>query len=52
MPGQVRPSSSSGPPRRGGRLAALFAGPATLTAEQRRSIETEEAWILGVENAP
>ena len=30
-----------------GGLAALFAGPVTLTAEQRRAIETEEAWILG-----
>ena len=34
-----------------GRLAALFAGPATLATEQRRAIETEEAWILGVEEA-
>lgn len=31
-----------------GRLADLFAGPENLTAEQRRSIETEEGWILGV----
>ncbi len=30
-----------------GELAELFAGPSALTAEQRRSIETEEAWILG-----
>lgn len=35
----------------GGRLAALFAGPDTLTPEQRRPVETEEAWILGVETA-
>jgi precorrin-8X/cobalt-precorrin-8 methylmutase len=34
-----------------GRLAPLFAGPASLTAEQRRLIETEEAWILGIVNA-
>ena len=34
-----------------GGLAALFAGPATLTAEQRRAIETEEAWILGADIA-
>ena len=33
----------------GGRLAPLFAGPPSLTAEQRRSVETEEAWILGIE---
>ncbi len=32
-----------------GRLAALFAGPPTLTAEQRLAIETEEGWILGIE---
>ncbi len=33
------------------RLAPLFAGPASLSAEQRRLVETEEAWILGIENA-
>ncbi|MGE5442902.1 MAG: precorrin-8X methylmutase [Bacteroidota bacterium] len=32
-----------------GRLAPLFAGPPTLTAEQRLAIETEEGWILGIE---
>lgn len=31
-----------------GRLARLFAGDPQLTPEQRRRIETEEAWILGV----
>jgi precorrin-8X/cobalt-precorrin-8 methylmutase len=34
-----------------GRLGRLFAGPSDLTAEQRRQIETEEAWILGIETA-
>lgn len=34
-----------------GTLAALFAGPASLTAGQRRAVETEEAWILGIETA-
>ncbi|MBK8210956.1 MAG: precorrin-8X methylmutase [Rhodospirillales bacterium] len=34
-----------------GRLASLFAGPASLSAEQRHVVETEEAWILGIENA-
>jgi precorrin-8X/cobalt-precorrin-8 methylmutase len=32
-----------------GRLAPLFAGPPTLTSEQRLAIETEEGWILGIE---
>ena len=31
-----------------GGLAPLFAGAPCLTAEQRRVIETEEAWILGL----
>lgn len=31
-----------------GRLGPLFAGPADLTAEERRIIEAEEAWILGL----
>jgi precorrin-8X/cobalt-precorrin-8 methylmutase len=31
-----------------GALAALFAGDAALTAEERRAVEREEAWILGV----
>jgi precorrin-8X/cobalt-precorrin-8 methylmutase len=35
-----------------GRLTPLFAGPASLTAEQRHLVETEEAWILGIANAP
>ena len=30
------------------RLAALFEGPAELTAEQRTQVEREEGWILGV----
>jgi precorrin-8X/cobalt-precorrin-8 methylmutase len=34
-----------------GGLSALFAGPPDLTTEQRRAIETEEAWILGIEKA-
>ena len=29
-------------------LAPLFGGPATLTAAQRRVVETEEGWILGL----
>ena len=33
---------------RGGDLAAWFAGDPRLTAEQRRVVETEEAWTLGV----
>ena len=33
-------------------LAPLFAGDPDLTAEERRSIEQEEAWILGVTAAP
>ena len=31
-----------------GGLAPLFAGPPCLTPEQRRIVETEEAWILGL----
>ena len=31
-----------------GGLAPLFAGPPGLTADERRLIETEEAWILGL----
>ncbi len=31
-----------------GGLAPLFAGPPDLTASERRRIETEEGWILGV----
>jgi precorrin-8X/cobalt-precorrin-8 methylmutase len=34
--------------RRDGDLAALFAGDPDLTAEQRRRVESEEAWTLGV----
>jgi precorrin-8X/cobalt-precorrin-8 methylmutase len=34
-----------------GSLGSLFAGPADLTGEQRRTIETEEGWILGIETA-
>jgi precorrin-8X/cobalt-precorrin-8 methylmutase len=34
-----------------GRLAALFAGPDGLTAEERLAIEREEGWILGIEAA-
>jgi precorrin-8X/cobalt-precorrin-8 methylmutase len=30
------------------RLAPLFAGDQTLTADERRAVETEEGWILGV----
>ena len=33
---------------RAGKLAALFAGDPSLTAEQRHRVETEEAWTLGV----
>ena len=29
-------------------LAAYFEGPRDLTAEQRRQVEQEEGWILGV----
>ena len=29
-------------------LAPLFGGPPTLTTAQRKAIETEEAWILGL----
>ena len=32
----------------GGGLAPLFDGPSCLTPEQRRIVETEEAWILGL----
>ncbi len=31
-----------------GELAPYFAGPRTLTSEQRRIVEDEEGWILGV----
>ncbi len=31
-----------------GRLASCFAGPSFLTPEERRIVETEEAWILGL----
>ncbi len=31
-----------------GRLAALFSGAADLTPEERRRVEREESWILGV----
>lgn len=31
-----------------GRLQPLFAGPTDVTAQERRIIETEEAWILGL----
>ena len=31
-----------------GGLAPLFMGPTCLTPEQRRTVETEEAWILGL----
>jgi precorrin-8X/cobalt-precorrin-8 methylmutase len=33
---------------RAGSLGALFAGDPSLTPEQRRRVETEEAWTLGV----
>jgi precorrin-8X/cobalt-precorrin-8 methylmutase len=33
---------------RAGKLAALFAGDPLLTPQQRRLVETEEAWTLGV----
>ncbi len=33
---------------RAGKLATLFAGDPSLTAEQRFRVETEEAWTLGV----
>ena len=32
----------------GGGLAPLFAGPSCLAPEERRIVETEEAWILGL----
>ena len=32
----------------GGRLARVFAGPRQLSGEQRRAIELEEGWILGL----
>ena len=31
-----------------GRLTRLFAGPADLAVDERRRIETEEGWILGI----
>ncbi|MEL6998197.1 MAG: precorrin-8X methylmutase [Pseudomonadota bacterium] len=34
---------------RDGALGPLFAGPPDATADERRSIATEEAWILGLE---
>lgn len=34
-----------------GALAPLFAGPADLSSEQRRTVESEEGWILGIETA-
>jgi hypothetical protein len=34
-----------------GRLAALFSGPSDLTPAERRCIEREESWILGVTGA-
>jgi precorrin-8X/cobalt-precorrin-8 methylmutase len=34
-----------------GELAPLFAGPSTLSAEDRHIAETEEGWILGIETA-
>jgi precorrin-8X/cobalt-precorrin-8 methylmutase len=33
---------------RAGGLAPLFAGPADLSARERRRVETEEAWMLGL----
>ncbi len=33
---------------RKGRLEEYFAGPADLSAEQRRQVEQEEGWILGI----
>ena len=35
-----------------GQLAPMFAGPKSLSAEERWTVETEEAWILGIETAP
>jgi precorrin-8X/cobalt-precorrin-8 methylmutase len=35
-----------------GRLAPLFAGDPTLTAEERAAIEAEESWTLGFTGAP
>jgi len=35
-----------------GRLATLFLGDPTLTAEERAAVEREEGWILGVTGAP
>jgi len=35
-----------------GRLDALMAGDPTLSAEEARVVETEEAWILGVTDRP
>lgn len=37
---------------RDGALAPLFAGPADASADDRRTIATEEAWILGLEAPP
>ncbi len=34
-----------------GRLGPLFAGPSSLTGEERARIESEEAWILGIETS-
>lgn len=34
-----------------GRLGGLFAGPSEMSPEERHVIETEEAWILGIETA-
>jgi len=33
---------------RAGELAALFAGDPSLSVDQRRQVETEEGWVLGV----
>lgn len=37
---------------RAGRLSELFAGDPTLSADERASVEQEEAWILGVSAQP
>jgi precorrin-8X/cobalt-precorrin-8 methylmutase len=34
------------------RLAPLFAGPAGLTPDERRVVEREEGWILGIDGLP
>ena len=31
-----------------GTLGSIFAGPTVLSKEQRKAIETEEGWILGL----